>query len=246
MAPTMSKNLLGPALLAVAALAPMAVPAQTPATPAAPDLARIPRTLVKEPAYQSPPRYCLLVLGPEAKSRVWLVLDGGKTLYVDRNRNGNLTEAGEKVTSQDGLFRIGELVEADGKTRYTSVTVGLDRQYPTGEDNVLVKPYEIQALVRGQFESYAEPIFAQKAADAPIVHFGGPISMRVFDPRLVSKGQRVGFRCLLRTPGLGEQAETTIFHDRLPENVFPNLAIEFPSANGAPPSRQTAVLKTRC
>jgi hypothetical protein len=242
------KRLFGVAALGVMMLAPMAVPAQTPVTAPAPgpDLSRIPRTLAKEPAYGAAPRYCLLVLGPEAKSRVWLVLDGNQTLYVDRNRNGNLTDPGEKVTSPEGLFRIGELVEADGKTRYTQVTVGLDRQYPVGEDKVLVKPFEVQAMVRGQFESYAEPIFSQKAEQAPIVHFGGPISMRVFDPRLVLKGQRVAFRCLLRTPGLGEQAETTIFHDRLPENVFPNLSIEFPTATGAPPSRQATVLKTRC
>ncbi len=55
------------------------------------DLARLDRTIAKEPAYQSKqPRYCLLVFGSEAKTRVWLVLDGD-TLYVDRNGNGDLT-----------------------------------------------------------------------------------------------------------------------------------------------------------
>src|SRR5437868_11979754 len=60
------------------------------------DLATIDRTIGKEPAYQSKPKYCLLVFGPEAKTRVWLVLDGDD-LYVDRNGNGDLTEPGEKV-----------------------------------------------------------------------------------------------------------------------------------------------------
>jgi hypothetical protein len=58
------------------------------------DLAKVGRTITKEPTYKSKPQYCLLVLGPEAKFRVWLVQDGG-TLYVDRNGNGDLTEAGE-------------------------------------------------------------------------------------------------------------------------------------------------------
>ena len=37
------------------------------------DLAKIDRTIRKEPAYQSKsPQYCLLVFGPKAETRVWL------------------------------------------------------------------------------------------------------------------------------------------------------------------------------
>ena len=66
---------------------------------------KIDRTPSKEPAYRSKaPKYGLLVFGPEGKDRVWLVLDGD-TLYVDRNGNGDLTEAGEKVTALPGSVR---------------------------------------------------------------------------------------------------------------------------------------------
>src|SRR5262249_33364712 len=52
------------------------------------DLTKVDRSIAKEPTYQTTtPRYCLLVFGPEAKSRVWLVQDGD-VLYVDRNGNG--------------------------------------------------------------------------------------------------------------------------------------------------------------
>jgi hypothetical protein len=64
------------------------------------DLSKIDRKIVKEPVYTSQPKYCLLVLGPEARTRVWLVQDG-ETLYVDRNGNGDLTEEGEKVVGQN-------------------------------------------------------------------------------------------------------------------------------------------------
>src|SRR4029077_17075723 len=61
------------------------------------DLSKIDRRIAKEPVYQTKtPKYCLLVFGPEAKHRIWLVLDGD-TLYVDRNGNGDLTEKSEKV-----------------------------------------------------------------------------------------------------------------------------------------------------
>jgi hypothetical protein len=67
------------------------------ATPAA-DLSKIDRTIQKEPAYQSKPRYCLLVFGPEAKHRVWLVVDGD-VLYVDKNGTGDLTEEGKRINA---------------------------------------------------------------------------------------------------------------------------------------------------
>src|SRR5215471_16480239 len=61
------------------------------------DLTKIDRAIAKEPAYRSKtPKYGLLVFGPEAKSRAWVVLDGD-FLYVDRNCNGDLTEEGERL-----------------------------------------------------------------------------------------------------------------------------------------------------
>src|SRR5438067_1165710 len=67
-----------------------------PAVASAADLSKIDRSITREPAYKGKPKYCLLVFGPEAKTKVWLVLDGD-TLYVDRNGNGDLTENGERV-----------------------------------------------------------------------------------------------------------------------------------------------------
>src|SRR5262245_9878898 len=60
------------------------------------ELKKIDRTIAREPTYTSKhPKYCLLVFGPQAK-RVWLVADGD-FLHVDRNGNGDLTEAGKRV-----------------------------------------------------------------------------------------------------------------------------------------------------
>src|SRR5262245_41600889 len=61
------------------------------------DLTKIDRTTGKEPVYQTKkPKYCLLVFGQEAKLRAWLVLDGN-VMYVDRNGDGDLTGASERV-----------------------------------------------------------------------------------------------------------------------------------------------------
>ena len=72
---------------------------------AAVDLTTIDRSIRKEPAYQSKaPQYCLLVFGPQAKTRVWLVLDGD-ALYLDRNGNGDLTDPGERLAPVHALHR---------------------------------------------------------------------------------------------------------------------------------------------
>jgi hypothetical protein len=63
------------------------------------DLTKIERTIAKEPAYAGKPKYCLLVFGPEAKTRIWLALDGDK-LYVDKNGNGDLTDDGPPIAAK--------------------------------------------------------------------------------------------------------------------------------------------------
>jgi hypothetical protein len=92
------------------------------------DLTKIVRSIRKEPVYQSKtPRYCLLVFGPEATTHVWLVLDG-KTLYVDCNGNGDLTEGGEKFAAKRGIesldedvFEVDEI--RDGARTHKNLTV---------------------------------------------------------------------------------------------------------------------------
>jgi hypothetical protein len=95
------------------------------------DLAAVDRRIEKEPKYAGQPRYCLLVFGRQAKNRVWIVQDKD-TLYVDRNGNGDLTEADEKVSAKksspgdgDGgrSFEVGEL-KVGGKT-HVGLTVNL-------------------------------------------------------------------------------------------------------------------------
>jgi len=63
------------------------------------DLTKIDRSIGKQPSYKSKSvKYCLLVFGPEAKTRVWLAHDHD-TLYVDRNGNGDLTEPEERLSA---------------------------------------------------------------------------------------------------------------------------------------------------
>lgn len=66
-------------------------------TSVAEDLTKIKRSILKEPRYVAEPRYSLLVIGPQAQHRSWIVMDGSEILYFDRNGNGDLTEAEDSI-----------------------------------------------------------------------------------------------------------------------------------------------------
>src|SRR5262249_3777467 len=124
------------------------------------------------------PRYCLLVFGPEAKTRIWLVLDGS-VLYVDRNGNGDLTDKGERFearwTSGDGSyggrgFRVPGVTASERKDRPNNLRVSA--WHYKGKPAVCRvsiklggKRTQSTGFGRGTFE------LAERPKDAPIVHF---------------------------------------------------------------------------
>src|SRR5262249_1373194 len=135
------------------------------------DLTKIDRTIAKEPVYTGKPKYCLLVFGPEAKTKAWLALDGD-VLYVDRNCNGDLTGKEKRVemvyrSPSLSVFQAGDVI--DGKTKHTSLRLDLPEK---------AKGVSLAITVEGKKREYAgflheELVFADRPQDAPIVHFKG-------------------------------------------------------------------------
>ena len=127
-------------LAALALLVGAAVP-----VPAA-DLARIDRTIKKEPAYKARPKFCLLVFGPEARTRVWLVQDGS-TLYVDRHSDGDLTAPDDKVAAEKGdgtaegeyVFKGGDI--RDGSRLHKDLSVYVSALAPLANQDELAKAF---------------------------------------------------------------------------------------------------------
>jgi hypothetical protein len=108
------------------------------------DLSAIERKIAREPQYSGKPKYCLLVFGPEAKTRVWLALDGDK-LYVDRNANGDLTDDGEalqaKIDGEGDLasrsFTVAELRE--GGRHHKQLAIGVSSLRPSVDRDAQAK-----------------------------------------------------------------------------------------------------------
>jgi hypothetical protein len=210
------------------------------------DLAKIERTIAKEPVYKNKPKYCLLVFGSEAKFRVWLVLDG-HTLYVDRNSNGNLTEADEKIVLEEGRdfpgtrqcrlrsFPVVDRHIAEISLRFVA--------HPDGRCFVLVRGGTVAHHVWGLPRDLR---FADQARDAPIIHLFGPATIILKESPALTPGKSVTLEALVGTQGLAEGTFAWFEHG-LPEKETIAGEAEFPArAPGQPSIKRKFSLKGGC
>jgi hypothetical protein len=257
------------------------------------DLSRIDRTLAKEPAYKAKPQYCLLVFGPKAEHRVWLVQDGD-LLYVDHNGNGDLTGADKRFLFP--AFRPSDhpAHEAERSVRAGSITVGgcthtdleihqtryrrkiapsvrgaagwqeyvdsIHRQAPDGliwmvSLQVDLGCYGLFGEAKGKrvqhfawIDQNGQLTFANRPNDAPILHFGGPLTLRVNPTEKLRRGNKPEQVTLnVGTPGLGAGSFVNMNHDHVPRDVHPVVTIRFPAREaGQEPVTRKYVLKQRC
>jgi hypothetical protein len=222
------------------------------ARPAKSVLDTVARTIAKEPTYTATPRYALLALGTDAAARVWLVEDG-KVLYVDRNGNGDLTDDGPPVrqsnvrvlgpaTRYDCEYRVDAITPPDG-SRHTDFRMA---RWNYGDEQ---DSYGLSLKVNGVTPMYAgwTPFWADRAAEAPVMHFGGPLK-----PMLLRlEGRPIGptntrLSVAFINPGRGEGAKTRLSIDALPPEVVPEVRVEWPVAPDAHPLRTTHRLASRC
>ena len=215
------------------------------------DLTRTDRSIGKEPIYQGKtPGFGLLVFGPEAKSRAWVVLDED-VLYVDRNCNGDLSDEkgllikkkwelnldkkkpGKWIQGDDVAV---EISEGDGTRhhvtfRRTSTGLGLAAKSHGGQ--------YVGATYRDDL------VLASRPQDAPIVHLNGPLTFQLVDPpRQWAPGESVDLVVLFGTPGLGRGTFAYMIHSF---RARPTADIEFPAKNpgDAPTSVKVALKEGR-
>ena len=214
------------------------------------DLSKIDRTIAKEPAYQTKnPKYCLVVYGPEATTRIWLVIDGD-TLYVDRNGNGDLTENGKKVKFErqegrngGGQIDAGEIAAKAGVPKNAHINVGF-----FGEDVYVYNEAEGRPWQRAGRDVGGNLRFSDKPQNAPVIHFNGALVINPDEAyTLARSGQETEFYTMLGTPGLGKGTFACIGYQDVPKQIHPVAIFEFPAAaKGGAPIRVDKVLAHRC
>jgi hypothetical protein len=214
------------------------------------DVSKIDRTIAKEPPYTTKsPWYCLLLFGPEAKAKVWLVLDGDN-LYVDRNGNGDLTEPGECFTRapDDNFFRVPDLALGDCKNKYSDLRVNWR---PTG---VTSAGHHLNVIVRiNDHDQFAlASANAETPAKATLLHFDGLLKphlmIEVFKQQehfTRGKEHLLGVNLVTKYPGV---EWVQVSHEKgVPADIHPVVEITFPvKTPDAKPTTMKVLLKHRC
>jgi hypothetical protein len=185
------------------------------------------------------------VFGAEAKARAWLVLDGD-TLYVDRNGNGDLTEANERVNRNGKKLEAGEVTAFTGKAKYAHLRV---QPIVVEQEHLCMVSLE----VRDKYRQYACMPFADRPQEAPVLWFDGPLTMGFIEPekqtlRRGETGSQID--AWIGTPSPARQKDATVCLEHgqgIPSDIHPIASIEFPNHDPkGRPITMTVVLNERC
>lgn len=206
------------------------------------ELSKIDRSIGKQPQYSAKPAYCLLVFGPKAESKAWLVL-AGDDLYVDRNGNGDLTEAGKRITGNktDGeeTFSIGDVVASPDGKKHAQMSA-----QKFGEALYIMATIDGRQQTAGNDRAGTLRL-TDSPADAPVIHFDGPLILQPSSDTL-QKGQFTPLYVMVGTPGLGAGTFASLSYDSIPIKDFPVAQIEIRQKDKPDSIIQRVVLEERC
>ena len=228
------------------------------------DLSKAPRRIAVEPTYTAEePLYGLVVFGPKATTRVWMVLDKSKAevdtydvLYADLNANGDLTDKGERIAAESGSsgnssqFKLPDFTDPDGGAKHTDFSLRVTR----GKQPIFM----VSVSWRGKREmkfggGYAVDgangymRFAETAKEAPIAWLNGDGPFRF--QRWYSEKLRIGeaddVKVFLGQQGIGDHSFCAFQRHVLPDDE-PVLAILIYTDTDGTERRLDYELKERC
>jgi hypothetical protein len=190
-----------------------------------PDLSKIDRHIAREPKYIAEhPLYGLYVFGPQAKTRMWAVLDKSSrnaavydVLYFDRHADGNLTAADDRIdgrVSPEGevTFTIGDLVDPVTGDHHTEALLRREgprdsRSKDPDRDVRFVMKWRGQTEVQGGYPPTVGPYtrFTPTPADAPVMWPGteGPLTFQFWELQPLPIGLSGDVRVFLGHQGNG-------------------------------------------
>jgi len=196
-------------------------------------LQRIERTITREPVYHAEqPLYGLVVIGPQASTRYWVVLDKSSrdvekhdVAYVDLNGNGDLTESNEKFAAEKAgsklTFQFPDIVDPTTGKKHPDFKLSIsDRDPPTQMVSLLWRGE--QKFGGGYPEDPEDGYlrFGASPAAAPILWLNGDGPFRF--QRWYSGELRIGeaddVKVFLGLPGVGRSSFCAFQRHVLPED----------------------------
>jgi hypothetical protein len=262
----MSRRTVVPLVLAFAMLLIGSLQRVIAAEPGEFELAKVDRRIGREPRYVSKrPRYGLLVLGSKATTRVWAVFDKSKAagsdydvLYFDRNANGNLTEADERIVGKpEGkeslVFAVGSFKDPATGEVHTDISFQAWRNDKNDENNSFTVDIYVKWLGKhvvhcGFDERFVTDCqFTDRPASAPVYWLGGdaPLCVSRWMWNELAIGQTRDIRVLLGYRGIGRGSFSALSQDYLPVDL-PILATLIYSDAQGKERRVLAKIQERC
>jgi hypothetical protein len=101
----------------------------------------------------------------------------------------------------------------------------------------------------GSFDPDGVLTFAAKPADAPIVHFDGPLAITFYGSRPELRvGRNEDMVLVVGSRGRGPGTFAMLAYDEtIPKDAYPKVEVTYPaSASGGTPIREPYELKRRC
>ncbi len=226
-----------------------------------PVVKNVDRRIPKEPEYVAErPLYGLLVFGPSARERIWMVLDHSKRdadsydiLYVDLNANGDLSEPAERLVGQversDIRFHLPDLKDPVTGAIHTHFTVRV-----SGAPALTVM---VSVVWRGRFKmggGYPEDPdgggymkFGDKPASAPVMWANGdsPFRFQRWNSGKLPIGGEDDFKVFVGQPGAGASTFWAFQEHFLPESEGVRATLIYRDAQDKV-RRVVCLLKERC
>jgi hypothetical protein len=225
-----------------------------------PDLVQIDRKAPKQPSYTSKrPLYGLVVFGPNAQARVWMVLDRSKAdaetydvLYADLDANGDLTEPAERFVGQvegnNVRFRLPDLKDPATGAVHTNFNA---RVSGASEPTVMVSlEWRGQRKMGGGYPEDPESgylRFGSSPKKAPVMWANGDDPFRFqrwYGGRLPLGGEQ-DFKVFVGQKGAVANSFWAFQEHFLPENEGVQATLVYRDAEDKE-RRLTCLLKERC
>jgi hypothetical protein len=222
-----------------------------------PDLAKLDRNIFKEPAYNAKPLYGLLVFGPKADRRVWIVLDKSKRdgpsydiLYVDRNADGDLTASDERLVAKAAegfpVFGLAELKDPATGAIHSEFRVRLTGDHP---DAMVSLKWRGKMKMGGGYPPDPGEYMrlSPKPETAPVVWFqgDGPFRFQRWYGGKLSIGGADDFKVFLGQIGWGPSSFCAFQEHVLPADEAVHATLIFTDKDGKE-RREICPLKERC
>lgn len=227
------------------------------------DLSKIDRAIRKEPNYKGKPQYALLLFGPEAKTRVWVVKDG-ETLYVDRDGDGDLTGKDEVFALNcpnpqlKGFGHLSdckiEIRDPDKQSRYliTGISIYPEDNKPTDTPHLMAN---VDIKGRLSYRQYCDAKMDEKPDKAALAHFHGALTVepRTINWKLTPEWSRLpigdppgDIHAVVGTMDAERGCWVVVRSDDLPRDLHPAVEVEYPTSKTGGAIKERYPLKERC